>query len=168
LLTRTKQTIVHAVKHVLALHLLISRVPTLQVNPDALPAPPGPQFKVQLNTAATVDAAAAAAAAAAAGTAGSGAAGALSAAASAASKASKPAAAGAKAGSSSNKGAAAAGAAPGTFYVEQASRSQPPLLQSLKPSAGETKCMPWCASFIDEGAYLVWPSGSFGGAGCYT
>lgn len=138
------QRITHSVR-------VLTRVPHaclvwcgLQVNPDALPAPPGPQFKVQVNPAAGAAAAAgnAAAGAAAAGTAASAAAGALGASA-------KQAAAGKPAGGSKASGGAgaAAGKAAGSskagatdkanpFYVEQASHAQPPLLQSLKPSAG--------------------------------
>jgi hypothetical protein len=108
----------------------------LQVNPDALPAAPGPQFKVQLNAAAAAAGAGAAGGAAVTKAGGATAPAPAAAAAPAASKktAGKPAASATKA-----AGAAAAGgpAAAGTYYIEHASHTQPPLLQSLKPAAGE-------------------------------
>lgn len=122
------------------------------MNPEALPAPPGPQFKVQVNPSAGT--AAAAGTPASHSTTGA-AAGATAAAGAASDKAAKPAAgtaaatAASVAGASGSKSGAAVSTAAGKaaggskaaaqaspFYVEQASRAQPPLLQSLKPSAG--------------------------------
>lgn len=106
----------------------------LQVNPDALPAAPGPQFKVQLNTgAAAADSRGAAAGA-----------GGAAVTKTASTSVPPPAAAAAvskkggnPAGATKAGKAAAGGPAAGTYYIEQASHTQPPLLQSLKPAAGK-------------------------------
>lgn len=93
-----------------------------KINPEALPAPPGPQFKVHATAAADAEATAAAAAAA-------------KTAKSSSSTSTTLAATAAKA--KSSKKSAGAGSS-SSEYLQTASVTQPPVLETLRPAAGVT------------------------------